>query len=107
VSSLPGRLPRYQAPRPSRATDTCERRRAQYGGTPPEGGWDEFMNVIWIDELSRAEASGVVVVTFFIAYMSLPHTLLYGSPALKQLRAAAAALRLASDAAPRAGMWRL
>ena len=54
------------------------------GGTPPEGGWDEFMFLIWIDELTRSSNSGVIVTLFGITYMSLPHTLKYGSPWLQE-----------------------
>merc|ERR1712166_1201675 len=43
----------------------------ELGGTPPEGGWDEFMFVIWADEMSRCGAGGVAIL-FFITYMALP-----------------------------------
>jgi len=56
---------------------------AALGGTPPEGGWDEFMFVIWADELSRCGAGGVSIL-FFITYMSLPHILYFGSDLLKE-----------------------
>lgn len=55
---------------------------AEYGGTPPEGVWDEFMMLIWTDELSRCGSAGVAIL-FFITYMSLPHVLHFGTP--KQL----------------------
>merc|ERR1712028_281652 len=41
----------------------------ELGGTPPEGGWDEFMFVIWADEMSRCGAGGVAIL-FFITYMA-------------------------------------
>lgn len=56
---------------------------AELGGTPPEGGWDEFMFVIWSDELSRCGAGGVAIL-FFITYMSVPHILIFGSDLLKE-----------------------
>lgn len=54
----------------------------ELGGTPPPGGWDEFHDVIWVDEISRCGAGGVSIVLFFITCMSLPHTLRYGSQEL-------------------------
>ncbi len=56
----------------------------ELGGTPPEGEkkgefvWDEFMMLIWIDELSRCGSAGVAIL-FFITYMSLPHVLQFGN----------------------------
>lgn len=56
----------------------------EYGGTPPEGErkgetvWDEFMMLIWTDELSRCGSAGVAIL-FFITYMSLPHILHFGN----------------------------
>lgn len=50
----------------------------ELGGTPPEGGWDEFMFIIWADEFSRCGAGGVAIL-FFITYMALPHILTFGS----------------------------
>jgi len=55
----------------------------ELGGTPPEGGWDEFMFIIWADEISRCGAGGVSIL-FFITYMSLPHILHFGSDHLKE-----------------------
>mmetsp|Transcript_4237 Transcript_4237/g.11836 ORF Transcript_4237/g.11836 Transcript_4237/m.11836 type:complete len:414 (-) Transcript_4237:810-2051(-) len=54
------------------------------GGTPPEGGWDEWMNVIWQDELARCGSGGVLIVLIGITVMSLPHTLKFGSDFLKR-----------------------
>lgn len=51
----------------------------ELGGTPPEGGWDHFMDLIWHDELARSGCAGVNIVLFGITIMSLPHTLRYGS----------------------------
>lgn len=56
---------------------------ADLGGTPPEGGWDEFMFVIWADEMGRCGAGGVAIL-FFITYMALPHILHFGSDYLKE-----------------------
>lgn len=56
---------------------------AELGGTPPEGGWDEFMFMIWADEFARCGAGGVAIL-FFITYMSLPHILVFGSDLLKE-----------------------
>lgn len=56
---------------------------AELGGTPPEGGWDDFMFVIWADEFARCGAGGVAIL-FFITYMSLPHILYFGSEDQKQ-----------------------
>ena len=56
----------------------------ELGGTPPEGGWDDFMLLIWIDETTRVGCGGVVLVLFQIAYMSVPHTLHFGSNHLKE-----------------------
>jgi alkylation response protein AidB-like acyl-CoA dehydrogenase len=56
----------------------------ELGGTPPEGGWDHFMNLIWHDELARSGSAGVNIILFGITQMSLPHTLHYGSEFLKQ-----------------------
>ena len=47
----------------------------ELGGTPPEGGWDDFMELIWHDELGRSGCSGVNIILFGITVMSLPHTL--------------------------------
>jgi len=57
---------------------------AELGGTPPEGGWDYFMFLIWVDECTRVGAGGIVLLLFQIAYMSVPHTLLFGSTYLKE-----------------------
>lgn len=56
---------------------------AELGGTPPEGGWDDFMFIIWADELARCGAGGVAIL-FFITYMSLPHILHFGSDHQKE-----------------------
>ncbi|CAE8713343.1 unnamed protein product [Polarella glacialis] len=55
----------------------------ELGGTPPEGGWDEFMFIIWADEFSRCGAGGVAIL-FFITYMAIPHVLEFGSDHLKE-----------------------
>jgi len=51
----------------------------ELGGTPPEGGWDHYMDMIWHDELARSGCAGVNIVLFGITVMSLPHTIRYGS----------------------------
>jgi len=56
----------------------------ELGGTPPEGGWDEFMFIIWADELSRCGAGGVAILVF-ISFMSLPHITGFGSDHLKEM----------------------
>ena len=43
----------------------------KHGGTPPAGGWDAFMDLIWCDEVARAGCSGVGSV-FTIPTMALP-----------------------------------
>ena len=43
---------------------------AELGGTPPDGGWDEFMFIIWADELGRCGAGGVAIL-FFITYSQI------------------------------------
>lgn len=55
----------------------------ELGGTPPVGGWDEFMFVIWADEFGRCGAGGVAIL-FYITYMALPHILNFGSDHLKE-----------------------
>mmetsp|Transcript_37758 Transcript_37758/g.52326 ORF Transcript_37758/g.52326 Transcript_37758/m.52326 type:complete len:414 (+) Transcript_37758:116-1357(+) len=54
------------------------------GGTPPEGGWDDWMNIIWHDELARSGSGGVIIILIGITVMSLPHTLKFGSDFLKE-----------------------
>ena len=54
-------------------------------GHQSHNSWDEFMNIIWHDELSRSQCSGIVIVLIGITTMSLPHTLLFGSQFLKDL----------------------
>eukprot|EP00658_Telonema_sp_P-2_P047615 TRINITY_DN36227_c0_g1_i1.p1 TRINITY_DN36227_c0_g1~~TRINITY_DN36227_c0_g1_i1.p1 ORF type:complete len:413 (+),score=97.55 TRINITY_DN36227_c0_g1_i1:154-1392(+) len=48
------------------------------GGTPPAGGWDSFMDLIWIDELMRCGCGGVVQV-FGITTMALPPLRILGT----------------------------
>lgn len=56
---------------------------ADLGGTPPDGGWDEFMFVVWADEFARCGAGGVSIL-FFITYMALPHILDFGTQQQKE-----------------------
>lgn len=51
----------------------------EYGGTPPEGGWDAFMDLIWLDEVSRGGSAGPSS-AFTIITMALPPLLRGGSP---------------------------
>jgi alkylation response protein AidB-like acyl-CoA dehydrogenase len=55
---------------------------AALGGTPPEGGFDAFHDVIWLDELGRLSSSGMGA-GFTIYTMALPPLLLGGSQYLK------------------------
>jgi acyl-CoA dehydrogenase len=52
------------------------------GGTPPAGGWDIFKDLIWVDELSRVGAGGVVS-AFQIYTMAMPPILAAGSQYIK------------------------
>lgn len=61
----------------------CPWEAEELGGTPPEGGWDMFMLLIWADEFARCGCGGVSIL-FFITYMSLPHITVFGSDYLKQ-----------------------
>ena len=49
----------------------------EFGGTPPEGGWDAFMDLVWIDEIGRAQSAGVKS-AFSIITMALPLLLQFG-----------------------------
>eukprot|EP01062_Namystynia_karyoxenos_P021930 TRINITY_DN18375_c0_g1_i1.p1 TRINITY_DN18375_c0_g1~~TRINITY_DN18375_c0_g1_i1.p1 ORF type:complete len:441 (+),score=140.90 TRINITY_DN18375_c0_g1_i1:69-1325(+) len=51
---------------------------AELGGTPPEGGFDVFHDLILIDEISRCGAGGVIA-GFFTYTMALPPMLNVGS----------------------------
>jgi alkylation response protein AidB-like acyl-CoA dehydrogenase len=55
----------------------------EYGGTPPEGGWDAFMDLVWIDEIGRCSSAGVKS-AFSIVTMALPLLLHFGSKDLIQ-----------------------
>lgn len=50
----------------------------EYGGTPPEGGWDAFMDLIHCDEVGRSHSSGVSS-AFSLYTMALPPILRWGS----------------------------
>ena len=55
------------------------------GGTPLPGGvkFDSFHDLVWIDEISRTGASGLIaVLTMFT--MALPPVVLYGSPEVRE-----------------------
>lgn len=54
----------------------------EFGGTPPEGGWDAFKDLILNDELGRAGCAGATSI-FSIITMALPPILKYGSAELK------------------------
>lgn len=51
------------------------------GGTPPDGGWDAFMDLIMCDETGRLLSAGVKSL-FGIVTMALPPLLHYGSKEL-------------------------
>jgi alkylation response protein AidB-like acyl-CoA dehydrogenase len=53
----------------------------ELGGTPPEGGFDMFHDLILIDELSRIGDGGIIA-GFFVYTMALPPILKVGSPAV-------------------------
>lgn len=55
------------------------------GGTPPEGGYDAFMDLIFWYELGRAGAGGLIASCFVTASIALPPVLAYGSPALQSI----------------------
>ena len=50
----------------------------ELGGTPPEGGWDAFMDLILCDETARLVSAGPKSI-FGITTMALPPLLQYGS----------------------------
>mmetsp|Transcript_9173 Transcript_9173/g.12355 ORF Transcript_9173/g.12355 Transcript_9173/m.12355 type:complete len:505 (+) Transcript_9173:37-1551(+) len=55
----------------------------EYGGTPPEGGFDGFMNLTFWDELGRA-AGGWLSACFLSANSALPPILRWGSESMKR-----------------------
>ena len=55
----------------------------EYGGTPPEGGFDAFHDLILIDELARCAAGGVLWSCFFCFGIALPPVLKVGSEYLR------------------------
>jgi alkylation response protein AidB-like acyl-CoA dehydrogenase/predicted heme/steroid binding protein len=57
---------------------------AEYGGTPPEG-FDAFHDLIWLDELARCGAGGVLWAVFFSFGIALPPILNVGSQYLRDL----------------------
>lgn len=57
---------------------------AEHGGTPPPG-FDAFHDLIWVDELARCGAGGVLWSVFFSFGISLPPVLAQGSQRLKEM----------------------
>ena len=55
----------------------------EYGGTPPEGGLDAFMDLILIDELARCGAGGLIA-SLNSCSISLPVVLAHGSERMKR-----------------------
>jgi len=55
----------------------------ELGGTPPEGGFDAFHDLILNDELTRV-GSGSIATGFQIWTMGIPPVLFWGSPELKE-----------------------
>mmetsp|Transcript_29530 Transcript_29530/g.82520 ORF Transcript_29530/g.82520 Transcript_29530/m.82520 type:complete len:498 (+) Transcript_29530:230-1723(+) len=55
----------------------------RYGGTPPKGGYDGFMDLVFWDELSRA-GGGWLISCFFTLNIALPPILNWGSEEMKQ-----------------------
>jgi hypothetical protein len=41
----------------------------EWGGTPPEGGFDAFHDLIWLDEIARLACGGkYLLVTAFVLF---------------------------------------
>lgn len=57
---------------------------AEYGGTPPEGGWDAFMDFIYLYEMGKCGSGGVMASWFFTASIALPPILHHGSQAMRE-----------------------
>jgi len=60
----------------------CPMYPAEFGGTPPEGGYDTFHDLIWLDETARMGCGGVAA-GFSIHTMALPPILIWGSKCVK------------------------
>lgn len=58
---------------------------AEYGGTPPRGGFDAFHDLIFFDELARCGTGGLLTAIFFSFSIALPPVLNVGSKYLKDL----------------------
>jgi alkylation response protein AidB-like acyl-CoA dehydrogenase/predicted heme/steroid binding protein len=56
---------------------------AEYGGTPPEGGWDDFMTLVHEDELARCACGGFLS-SARIFGIGLPCVLRFGSEDMKR-----------------------
>ena len=55
----------------------------EYGGTPPEGGWDMFMDLIYLYEMSGVGSGGVMASWFLTGNIALPPIVDHGSQELK------------------------
>jgi alkylation response protein AidB-like acyl-CoA dehydrogenase/predicted heme/steroid binding protein len=55
----------------------------QYGGTPPEGGWDPFMDLILGYELGKCGSQGLQSSLFATQLIALPPLMKHGSAELK------------------------
>jgi len=56
----------------------------EYGGTPLEGGMDQFHEVVLLDELGRANNGGLLASFFFTLGIGLPPLLYHGSRYLRE-----------------------
>ena len=57
----------------------------EYGGTPPEGGWDMFMDFIYLYEMGNCGSGGVMASWFLTVAIALPPIINHGSKELKDL----------------------
>ena len=55
----------------------------EYGGTPPEGGWDAFMDLIYLYEMGQTGAGGIMASWFLTGNIALPPVINHGSKELK------------------------
>jgi len=56
---------------------------AELGGTPPEGGFDAFHDLIWVDEIGRCGAGGLIA-GLTIWTMALPPVMKFGTEKMKK-----------------------
>mmetsp|Transcript_6816 Transcript_6816/g.7463 ORF Transcript_6816/g.7463 Transcript_6816/m.7463 type:complete len:502 (+) Transcript_6816:31-1536(+) len=55
----------------------------EYGGTPPEGGFDVFHDVIYWDEIARCACGGLLAACFLTLHIGFPPLLSVGSDYIK------------------------